>query len=833
MTISSVLKAAEPSPGPACDLCGFPVGQTAVSESVHGKEHLFCCEGCRHVHRILLTMPDGAPEDLRNTAVFRESEAAGIIPLSTSPVGPDGAPIFSPGMGTFPEPGEERLAGELLLRVDGMWCAACGWLVEKVVGNLPGVLDVKVSFLSDMMRVRYLPHRIAAETIRKKISAIGYTASSFEENGEQAAEKRSLLFRLGISSILTFNVMMISFALYGGFFQDLGRSGVFYLSYPLGILSTPVVFYGGFPLIVKACRGLGTRHTTMELLISVGSLSAFFFSIIQMYRGSLHVYFDTASMLVTLMLIGKYIELRARSRVSDGFRELYRMAGRKVRIVRGAGEKWTSPEKVVTGETFMVLRGESVSLDGRVLSGTTDVDESALTGESKPVKKRPGDFVMAGSVVLDGEVFLSVERSAADSSLGQLVNSIREALNAKHPAELLADSVTRRLIPGVFLLAAGTAFLLWLNGASLEETVLRPLTVLVITCPCALGIAIPLAKTAAVGVGRSRGIVVKNPEALERMKDLDVIVFDKTGTLTEGRYALREIVATETDEHEALYRAACIEAGSDHYLAREIVRSARERGLVCDPPAGGDSVEGEGGIRGFCDSGEVFVGNRPYMEAHLQAVDTQLEEEALCREREAETVVFFAWGGKARGFFRFGDRVKDNAPDTVRVLRQKGYRLLLLSGDSLETTRAVAAATGIDEYVGEALPREKVRIVRGLQENGLKVAMVGDGLNDAGALVQADVGISIGSRMQGVPEAADMAIMGDNVAMAARVLELAALTGRVIRQNLFFAFLYNAIGIPLAVLGLLNPIIAASAMFASSLTVVGNTLYRVKMGANE
>lgn len=841
----------------ACGLCRLPVGRSKLMEIVNGTKLHFCCAGCLNIFRILFNSPDGPPADYRKTELYRACVASGLIPRGES----DPEPIRDQAGPINPEPlfpvrsFDDELARELTLRIEGMWCIACSWLIEEVLRGTAGVLDARVLFLSDLAKVRYLPHRVDPEDVLARVSRLGYRISIFRPQSETHDRKKDLLVRLGVASILTMNVMMISLGLYGGFFEDLGQDGVRYFSYPLWVLSTPVIFYAGFPILKRAWLGLRFWATSMDTLIAVGTLAAYFYSVVRMLGGSLHLYFDTASMLVTLALLGKYIEMQARERASRGIDELYELTGSKVRVSKEGAERWAPSDTVQPGEEFLVLEGERIPIDGRIIEGSANLDESVLTGESRPVKKSVGDEASGGSLLLDGELRLRATRTGTDSSISRMAALMQEALTRKNPIELLADRITRRLVPVVLLLAALTALYLitWRSFAP-DAALLRALTVLMITCPCALGIATPMAKVASIAVGRKKGLLVRDPAALEKAKDLDVILFDKTGTLTEGIFSLREVVTTgQIDAGEALDKVAAVEAHSDHFLAREIMRTvgmkAKVRWISVDADTETDSEAAapvlpesatryesfEGlGVKGIVRGEEVLIGNRRFICS--RGLDTSvpalLDRRAGERESEGSTVTFFAWGGRVRGFLVFGDMIKNNAAGVILRLRTRGITTWLASGDSEATTRAVARQLKIDHYRGQVLPGDKMQLVKKLQEEGRRVGMVGDGINDAAALAQADVGFAFGAGADIVRKASDVTMLSNDPERIVALLDLSGMTTGIIRQNLFFAFFYNVLGIPLAIMGLLNPLVAVMAMFASSLTVIANTLRISENGKN-
>ncbi len=808
-----------------CSLCGLPVGRAGVTFAVNDEEHQFCCPGCRYVFQILFNSPDGIPANFRETQLYKACVEAGLIPrnaedLTRWQVPEDGAP---PSVSQTRQD-EDHLAQELTLRIDGMWCSACAWLVAEVLRKTPGILEADVVFASDLAHLKYLPHRTRPEEMIAGIERLGYRAALFSDETEGAADRKELLMRLGVSAILTANVMMISFGLYGGFFEDLGATAIQYLSIPLALLATAVLVYGGFPIFRRALMGLRHGATSMDTLIAVGTSAAYLYSVIQMTRGSIHLYFDTATMLVTLVLLGKTIETGARDRVSRGMRELHQLARQKVRIAAGTRETWVTAEAVQPGDQFLVHAGERVPVDGCILAGKASLDEALLTGEARPVTRIAGQEVMAGSLLLQGPVRFRAIRVGPESTLGQMVTLLQQALRQKIPAELLADRITRWLVPGVLVLATVTAATLWARGVSPDDAILRAVTVLVITCPCALGIATPLARVAAIGVGRDQGMVIRDAGALERLTAIDWMVFDKTGTLTQGVFALRQIVSVAVSEDELLRQAAAVEFHSDHFLARAIVAKAKETTLEVEPASRFEVMTGMGVQGEVRCVGQVIVGNRLCMQIHGLDLSGDLDAQAQVWEEQGATVVFCGWAKQVQGLFIFADALRPNALATLDGLRSRGIGIQLVSGDSQQTTGAVARNLKINHCVGQALPQDKVAVIRELQHQGRRVAMVGDGINDAAALAQADVGIALGLRAKLTHEASDITILANDPARLIAAIQLSSRTAGTIRQNLSFAFLYNVLGIPLAIAGWLNPLIAVCAMLASSLTVIGNTL---------
>ena len=812
------------SPELECRLCGLPVDRSGVREKRGEAVFHFCCFGCRQVFHLLSTLPGGPPADFKNSDLFRLCAASELIGRK------DEDRERSRAQGREDDPAaceasdpQEALAKELILKLEGMWCSACSWLIEGVLSGTPGILAVKALFASDLVRIKYLPYQVTIEEIRDRISRLGYRPSSFQDPAGASGERKRVERRLGVSAILTVQVMMISWTLYGGFFQDLGNEAIGYLSFLLWVLATPVLMYGGFPIFKKALVGLRYGKPSMEVLIVLGALSAYFYSVARMGRGSLHLYFDTAAMLIVLVLLGKYLEARAKERISRGLLELYHLTHQKVRLLTKGEEKWMAAEALQPGDEFQVRSGERVPVDGRIFFGRATVDESYLTGESRPIKRGLNDEVRAGAFLLDHRLNIRATRVGSESAIGQILTLMQEGLSRKTAVELFADRLIRWVVPGLLGLAVGTAWYLVYQGHTLEESLLRAVTILVVSCPCALGIAVPLAKVASIGVGRTKGILIRDPAALEKMKKLDVLIFDKTGTLTEGRYSLREMVCLEGSSEEAWRRIASVESPSDHFLAKEIQSRAREFSSGLEEVRDFKSLSGQG-VYGVVAGQAVVVGNRSLMQSQGLKFPRTLASQAMGLSNGGATIVFFGWEEQVRGFLTFGDVLKETAGEAVSDLQEKGFQTWMVSGDSLETTGAIARTLGVSPFIGQALAKDKVRVIRELQQKGHRVGMIGDGLNDAAALAQADVGFALGTRAGILSEASDITLLTDDPLKIQEAFRLSTLSSRIIRQNLLFAFMYNILGIPLAMSGQLNPLLAVLAMFASSLTVVGNTL---------
>jgi heavy metal translocating P-type ATPase len=779
---------------------------------MHGEELLFCCGGCRKV--FLLLSESGLLEgDFRSSDLYQTSLRLGII----------GRPDEDPAPEAAPPPLND--ASEIVYHIEGMWCSSCSWLIEKVIASQKGVLRVSVIYASDTARISYRPEQIAPSSIAAAIEKLGYRVSSPEaESDVRAEESRSLLIKMGVALFLMMNIMFFSYVLYIGYFQEVAREMQSLVPVILLGLALPSVFWCGLPIHRKAWAGLLNGAPTMELLFSIGIFASFFYSVHTVIAGGLSLYFDTSASLVALLLVGKFLEISAKHRASDGIGRLNRMLPNKVRILAPEGERLVSTGRLRVGDEFVVKSGEKIPADGVVVRGDASVDESLLTGESRPIRRGAGDRVIASSMNVNGHLTVNATSVGEGTLVSGIIRMVERALSVKSPLERTVDRIARVFIPAVLLLAIMTGLFVLVTAHNGEEALLRAITVLVIACPCVLGMATPLAIAAGIGSAAKRGILIRDAEALQRAAASSVVVFDKTGTLTEGRFAFRECRAPDGDERTALRLLGSLERSSSHPLAASIVAACSERGIGLLDGVEIRIEEGKG-IAGIVEGTRVATGTEAFIRGEGFRVE---EEDRVWAERkraEGKTIIYFGQGGGGvAGLCLFGDLLKEGGSAAVGALTGKGMRVILLSGDARGTVLAVAAQAGIRECVADALPAAKVELISQIQNAGGKVVMVGDGVNDAPALAQADVGMAMGSATQIAVESAGVTLLRDDLSLVPETIAIAKRTVRTVKQNLVWAFLYNAIGLLLAVTGLLNPLIAAGAMVVSSLSVVLNSM---------
>lgn len=715
---------------------------------------------------------------------------------------------------------ETRATGdERVFDVRGMTCAACARRVEKALAAQPGVLSSGVNLALERATVEVEP-TVSDDELRTAVSNAGYelippprrdpTHQGSEEHdhgislGEEDDRTRNAFRRFLFAAVLSLPAFAI------------GMSGAMeaWAKWTQFALITPVEFVAGFPFLSSAYKGARHRSANMDTLIAVGTLAAYAYSVYSLFTDG-DVYFETAGVIITFLLLGKYFEHRSKSRASSAIKKLMELGAKQAHVVRDGVEVDVPVDEVRPGDLMRVRPGEKVPTDGRVVEGESALDESMLTGEAVPVDKVRGDDVFAGTVNSSGSLLVEATRVGGETALARIVKLVEDAQSRKAPIEHLADRISSIFVPAVLILAT-LVFAAWFaTGHTFERSLLTAIAVLIISCPCAMGLATPAAVMVGTGRGAQLGMLIKGGDVLERSGEVDTVVLDKTGTITKGEMSVTDVRPVDgEDPREVLRAAASVEALSEHPIARAIVEHARREGVELQDVADFRSSTGMG-VEGIVVGSRIRVGRA--------TLDPRNEDVGELTEG-GRTVVVVSRDGVTFGVIGLADRLKESASDAVRHLHRLGLSTVMITGDNRVTADAIARSVGIERVMSEVLPEDKVEEVRRLQAEGRNVAMVGDGINDAPALVQADLGVAIGTGADVALEAADLTIVGGDPALAAGAIELSRRTLRTIKENLFWAFAYNVAAIPLAALGLLDPMIAAAAMAFSSVSVVLNAL---------
>jgi Cu+-exporting ATPase len=730
--------------------------------------------------------------------------------------------------------------------VRGMTCANCARNIERSLeAKVLGVLSAAVNFASEQAVVEYLPDLASPADMAAALSAAGFEAL-LPEAGESAedaeaaarrAEIRDQTRKFVVGLVLTTPLFLLSMA------RDFALIGAWshapWVNWLFWALATPVQFYTGWDYYVGSWKNLRNRTANMDVLVAMGASAAYFYSLAVLLLPALgaHVYFETAAVIITLIKLGKMLESRTKGRTGAAIRKLMDLSPKTAVVLTAAGEREVSLAEVAVGDRLVVRPGQSIPVDGEVLAGRSAVDESMLSGEPLPVDKKPGDRVTGGTLNQEGVLTMRATRVGKETALAQIIRLVQEAQGSKAPIQALADRVAGVFVPTVIGVALVVFALWWSIGGAFVPAMIRLVAVLVIACPCALGLATPTAIMAGTGKGAEKGILFKSGTALETAAHLDTIVLDKTGTITAGRPAVTDLAplgeVLESDQ-SLLQIAAAAEKGSEHPIGKAIVAEADRRGLSL-PPAEDFKAAGGLGVSARVDGRQVRIGKPGWFEApggEAAAVAKIVGE----LQAQGKTVMVVVLDEEPAGLIAVSDTLKPDSQTAIAALHRQGLRVVMLTGDNAQTARAIADQVGIDAVFAEVRPDEKSRQIRELREKGAKVGMVGDGINDAPALAQADVGLAIGTGTDVAIEAADVILSSGSLDGIPKAISLSRATLRTIRQNLFWAFVYNIILIPVAAGALhpltfvpdflrnLHPIMAALAMSLSSLTVVSNSL---------
>lgn len=726
--------------------------------------------------------------------------------------------------------GYQVIKDKASLKITGMSCAACANRIEKGLNKLPGIYSASVNLVGEKAVIEYDPREINIEQMRAKVDSLGFTAHDLTDSKDRNQERKvkeaevsRQRFRLILSAVLSFPLL---WAMILHFFGIMGTIGHFlnnpYLQF---VLATPVQFVAGWQFYRGAYAALRNGSSNMDVLVALGTSAAYFYSIANVVRGVPELYFETSAILITLIILGKLLEATAKGHTSEAIKALMGLQAKTARVIRNGEELDIMIEAVLVGDIIVVRPGEKVPVDGVIVEGTSTVDESMLTGESLPVDKKVEDQVVGATINKFGTFKFKATKVGKDTALAQIVRIVEEAQGSKAPIQRFADIVSGYFVPTIIAIALLT-FLGWYfvgDFGNFSRALINCISVLVIACPCALGLATPTSIMVGTGKGAENGILIKGAEHLENAHRLTAIVLDKTGTITKGKPDVTDIISlANLTESELLQIVVGAEKKSEHPLAEAIVKFGLSQGIIARDPETFTAIPGYG-VEVLQDGNRILVGTRKLMRENnimIEPVISQIEG----LEEQGKTVMLISLGDQLAGLLAVADTVKEHSAEAVAELKQLGIEVWMITGDNERTARTIASQVGIDHVMFEVLPEYKAQKVESLKKEGKVVAMVGDGINDAPALATADVGFAIGTGTDVAIEAADITLMRGDLLGIVAAIRLSKATMKNIKQNLFWALIYNSLGIPVAVAGYLSPVVAGAAMAFSSVSVVMNAL---------
>ncbi len=797
----------------SCFHCGLPVDDNnRVDNSIQGESHTFCCHGCSSVCEMIYESglegfyqrtPDGQllsppPEPPQETGLYDIDEVQSE---------------FVHEMGN---------ARDMHLIVEGIHCSACVWLIERSLSRLPGILDVKVNLANKRLFVRWDNTQIKISSIINHLGHIGYAATPFNpETAEGAIKKqnRALLLRMAFAAFTMMNLMWVSIALYSGADEGEFKQLFHWVGFAL---ATPTLLYSGWPFLKGAYTGIRHMNLTMDVPIAIGAVTTYLYSVYVTLSQSTvgEVYYDTVVNFLFVILVGRFLEAKSKRHAVAATQRLMDLQPRVANVLRDNDTHIVPIRAIRNDDIILVKPGDKIPVDGIVIDGQSSVDESLLSGESAPVKKQLNDLLSAGTVNIDSTLKVRVTATLRNTSLGKIISLVEEAQASKAPIQCIADQIVPWFIAATLGLASFT-FVYWYSEG-IELALLASTSVLIITCPCAFGLATPMSIAVASGLAARHGLLIKNGAVLEHLSSIQHFVFDKTGTLTEGKMQVVDVL-TSQDEVSLIEKVAHIESLSEHSIARAITRHASLLQIDIDSQRVSEFRNTSGlGVVGSYQGERIYVGNSAWLQHNTIALDASLIDRALQLEQQGQTCIQVAINQQHVGCIAIADRLRNDARALIDQLRQSGIQLTLLSGDRKPVAESIAQQLGGMNVIAEVLPDDKDKAIQQLQQQGQQVAMIGDGVNDAPALIRADVGIAIGSGTDVSMESADIVLLSNELDRIRLAAQLSRRTLRTIRQNIALSITYNIIMIPLAMMAYITPLFAAIAMPLSSLAVIGN-----------
>ncbi len=797
-----------------CFHCGLANSEKNKFETeIEGNKQQFCCLGCLSVCKMIYKSglqgfyqrtPDGQllappPEPPKDISLYDLDDVQSEYVDSL---------------------GETR---NIHLLVEGIHCAACVWLIERTLSNTAGIIDIKVNLANKRLHIRWNNEQIKLSNIIQRLSETGYAALPFDpETAEGAIKKqnRTLLLRMAFAAFAMMNLLWVSIALYSGADKGEFRSLFHWIGFAL---ATPTLLYSGWPFLKGAWTGLKQLHLTMDLPIAIGATITYAYSVYVTVTESQigEVYFDTVVNFIFVILVGRFLEAKSKRHAIAATQRLLDLQPKVANVIRDGKTQIVPIRSVKQNETVLIKAGNKIPVDGIIIKGQSSINEAMLNGESIPVKKSVNDHVSAGTINIDSALTVKVENTLRKTALGKIISLVEEAQASKAPIQCIADKIVPWFVAITLLLA--TLTFIWWYSSGIEHALLAATAVLIITCPCAFGLATPMAIAVASGLGAHEGILVKNGAVLEYLSDINHFVFDKTGTLTEGKIQVTHIYTDNIDEEKLLHITAQIEQYSEHSIAKAITNEAKKRNLTLNTDSVNHFENKAGfGIKADFDNKNIVIGTSNWLKENNIEINKDLQNKATEFENQGISCIHIAINKNEAGLIVIADKLRADAKQLIENLRKDNIKLTLLSGDRKNVAEAIAKELGGMNVIAEVLPEDKDNVIKQLQKKGERVAMVGDGINDAPALIRADVGIAVGSGTDVSMESADIVLLSNELEKIRQASQLSRRALKTIRQNIGISITYNVIMVPLAMMAFVTPLVAAISMPVSSLAVIGN-----------
>jgi P-type Cu2+ transporter len=798
----------------SCFHCGLPNPEKIqFVTKIEEKEQQFCCHGCESVCKFIY-------ESGLEGFYQRTPDGQLLAPPPELPKDTELYDIDDVQSEYIESLGEMR---NIHLLVEGIHCAACVWLIERTLSSVPGIIDIKVNLANKRLHVRWNNEQIKLSNIIQRLGKIGYAALPFDpETAEGVIKKqnRALLLRMAFAAFAMMNLLWVSIALYSGADKGEFRSLFHWIGFTL---ATPTLLYSGWPFLKGAWTGLKQTHLTMDLPIAIGASITYAYSVYVTVTGSQigEVYFDTVVNFIFVILVGRFLEAKSKRHAVAATQRLLDLQPRVANVIRDGITQIVPIRSVKENETVLIKAGDKIPVDGIIVNGQSTVNEAMLKGESVPIKKSLNDKVSAGTINIDSALTVKVEKTLRNTALGKIISLVEDAQASKAPIQCIADKIVPWFVATTLLLS--TLTFLWWYSSGIEHALLAATAVLIITCPCAFGLATPMAIAVASGLGAREGILVKNGAVLEYLSDINHFVFDKTGTLTEGKIQVTAIYTNGIDENELLHIAAQIEQYSEHSIAKAIINESNKRNLILNTDTVTKFKNKAGfGVNAEFNSKNIYIGTAKWLKENNIEADNKLQKKSMELEKQGISCIHIAINNKETGIIVIADKLRADAKQLIEKFRKDNIKLTLLSGDRKNVAQAIANELGGMNVIAEVLPEDKDNVIKQLQQAGEKVAMVGDGINDAPALIRADVGIAVGSGTDVSMESADIVLLSNELDKIRQASLLSKRALKTIRQNIAISITYNVIMVPLAMMAFVTPLVAAISMPVSSLAVIGN-----------